>query len=97
MKALDLQKGRADAELYLHIGDTYDKMGEREKAISYFQRAIQLDPNHANAHLLLGMTYRALNHVEEARPHFEKVLKLEPNHPHAAQIRQWLVRAGEGK
>ncbi len=91
-KALDLQKGRADAELYLHIGDTYYKMGVREKAISYFQKAIQFDPNHANAHLLLGMTYRALNHVEEARPHFEKVLKLESNHPHAAQIRQWLER-----
>ena len=91
MRALGLHGQRADVEIYLNIGDTYYNMGEREKAITYFQKAIQLNPGHANAHLLLGMTYRALNHVEEARPHFEKVLKLESNHPHAAQIRQWLV------
>ena len=68
----------------MDIGETYYDMGEHEKAIPYFQKAVQLSPNHANAHLLLGLSYRALNHVEEARPHFEKVLKLESNHPHAA-------------
>ncbi len=97
MRALGLHGQRADVEIYLNIGDTYYKMGEREKAISYFQKAIQFDPNHANAHLLLGMTYRALNRGDQARVHFEKTLELEPKHPQAAQIRQWLVRAGEGK
>ena len=91
-KALELQKGRGRLQTYLNIGNTYHDMGEREKAISYFQKAIQLDPNHANAHLLLGMTYRALNRGEAARVQFKKVLKLEPNHPQAAQIKHWLER-----
>ena len=89
-KALELQKGRGRLQTYLNIGNTYHDMGEREKAISYFQKAIQLDPNHANAHLLLGMTYRALNRGEAARVHFEKTLELEPDHPQAVQIKHWL-------
>ena len=67
-------------------------MAEYEKAIFYTQKAIQLDPDHANAHLLLGLAYRALKRGKEARVQFEKTLKLEPNHPQAAQIKQWLER-----
>ena len=54
------------------IGDTYYDMGEHEKAVPYFQKAIQINPNHANAHLLLGLSYRALNRGEEARVTIQK-------------------------
>ena len=77
---------------YLNIGDTYYDMGEHEKAIPHFQKAVQLDPNNANAHLLLGLAYRALKRVEEARVQFKETLELEPDHPQATQIRQWLER-----
>ena len=78
----------------MNIGDTYYDMGEHEKAVPYFQKAIQINPNHANAHLLLGLSYRALNRGEEARAQFvKKTLQLEPRyHPHAVQIKQWLER-----
>ena len=33
----------------MNIGDTYYDFGEHENAIPYFQKAIQLDPDHANA------------------------------------------------
>ena len=77
---------------YLNIGDTYYAWGSTKKAIPYFQKAIQLNPNHANAHLLLGLSYRALKRGEEARAQFVKTLQLEPDHPQATQIRQWLER-----
>ena len=94
-KALELREGRAKFQTYLNVGDTYYDMGEHEKAVPYFQKAVQLNPNHANAHLLLGLSYRALKRGEEARVQFEETLELEPDHPQATQIRQWLVRAGE--
>ena len=76
----------------MNIGDTYYDFGEHENAIPYFKKAVQLDPNHANAHLLLGLTYRALKRKDEARIQFEETLQLEPDHPQASQIRQWLER-----
>ncbi|MCE2440266.1 MAG: tetratricopeptide repeat protein [Candidatus Latescibacteria bacterium] len=53
-KALELQTGRGDLQSHLNLGDTYYDMGQHEKAIPHYQTAIQLNPNHANAHLLLG-------------------------------------------
>ena len=94
-KALELQKGRARFQTYLNIGDTYYDMREHEKAVPYFQKAVGLNPNHANAHLLLGLSYRALNRGDKARVHFEKTLELEPDHPQGAQIRQWLEQIRE--
>ena len=91
-KVLDLQSDGGEVETYLIIGGTYQKMGDHEKAIPYFHKAIHLNPNHTNAHLLLGLSYRALKRGDQARVHFEKTLELEPDHPHAAQIRQWLAQ-----
>ena len=96
-KALELRKGRAKFQTYLNVGDTYYDMREHEKAIPYFQKAVHLDPNHANAHLLLGLSYRTLKRSDQARVHFEKTLELEPYHPQAAQIRQWLGGVAEGR
>ena len=91
-KGLELQSGPGDAKTYLNVGDTYYDMGEHKNAIPYFQKAIQLDPNHANVYLLLGLSYRALNRGGEARVQFKKTLELEPDHPQATQIRQWLAQ-----
>ena len=44
----------------MNIGDTYYDFGEHENAIPYFNKAIQLDPDHANAHLLLGLSISSL-------------------------------------
>ena len=94
-KVLELQRESVSMTVYLDIGDTHFKLSEHDKAIPYFKRAIQLNPNHANAHLLLGLSYRALKREDLASVHFQKTLELEPNHPQAAQIKRWLERANE--
>ena len=94
-KALELQGENANAMAYLNVGSTYYDMREHEKAIPYFQKAVELNPNHANAHLLLGLSYRASKRGGQARVHFEKVLELEPDHPQAAQIREWMGQIRE--
>lgn len=96
-KALELHAGGGELKTLLCLGDTYYIMEEYEQAIPYYQRAIQLAPDHTNANLLLGLSYRALKRGDEARAHFEKTLELEPDHPQAGQIRQWLRRTGEGR
>ena len=89
-KALELQGDQANAMTYVVIGETFHDMREHEKAIPYFQKTVELNPTHPNAHMLLGQSYRALKRVDKARFHFEKTLELEPDHPQADQIRQWL-------
>ena len=94
-KALELQGENANAMAYLNVGNTYYDMREHEKAIPYFQKAVELNPNHANPHLLLGLSYRALKRGDQAMVYFKKTLELEPNHPQAVQIREWMGQIRE--
>ena len=96
-KALESQSGSLDVGTNLHAGNTYYDISDDEKAIPYFQKAVQLIPNHANAHLLLGLSYQALKRGDHARVHFQRVLELEPNHPQAARIRRWLGESRESR
>jgi Tfp pilus assembly protein PilF len=54
-------------------------LGEHKKAMSHFQKAIEIDPNYATAHSNLGKILGELNHVNEAKKYFEKSLNLDPN------------------
>ena len=94
-KVRELQSGRGDLQTHLNLGDTYYHMRQHEKAIPHYRKALQLNPNHANAHLLLGLSFRALNRNGDARTYFERVLELEPNHSHAARVKQWLGQLRE--
>ena len=87
--------GRGDLQTHLNLGDTYYNMGQHEKAIPHYRKALQLNPNHANAHLLMGLSYRALNRNDEARTYFERVLEIEPNHSHVSRIKLWLGQIRE--
>ncbi len=96
-KVLELQRESVSANVYLDIGDMYYKLREHDKAILYILKAVELAPNHTNAHLLLGMSYRSMKRGDDARAHLEKTLELDPDHPQVAQIRQWLKPVGEGR
>ena len=52
-----------------------------DEAIGYFQRALQLSPDHLIALNNLGMAHRQLKHWEEARATFERALKVNPADP----------------
>jgi tetratricopeptide (TPR) repeat protein len=53
--------------------------GGAELALKDFQKAIQLDPNLAEAHLWMGIALRKLNRNEEARSALGKALQLNPD------------------
>jgi tetratricopeptide (TPR) repeat protein len=38
-----------DARLYLEAGNSYAQSGQKEKAIEYYKKALELDPNLAAA------------------------------------------------
>ncbi|MCO7224912.1 winged helix-turn-helix domain-containing protein [Pleionea sp. CnH1-48] len=58
------------------------------KAVTYFQHSLELEPDYAEAHIGLGITYSLLHHwanwseekaIEAALPHIMKALALKPD------------------
>ncbi|TRY33755.1 winged helix-turn-helix domain-containing protein [Aliiglaciecola sp. M165] len=62
------------------------------KAVTYFKRSLEVEPNFADAHVGLGITYELLHiygnwdekrSVDAALPHLNKALTLQPDSPTA--------------
>lgn len=67
------------AEIYYFIGRNYDHLKEYEKALSYSQTAIQLNPTYSFAYDAVGMLMIKQGKYKEALPFFEKELSLIPD------------------
>lgn len=62
-------------------------------AVDSYERAIQLNPDNANAHLALGGLHAGeLNAPTTARKHYNRFLELNPNHPKSSDVRYWIYR-----
>jgi tetratricopeptide (TPR) repeat protein len=59
----------------------YQKQGEKEKALEYYQKTVDLDANNADAAYNAGLILFGLNRVEEALANFESALKAKPGIP----------------
>ncbi|MEW6078971.1 MAG: tetratricopeptide repeat protein [Thermodesulfobacteriota bacterium] len=66
------------ADAYNNIARMYDALGDTEKAIEYGQRAVQINPNLAEAHMNLGSALLASNRLDEAVTHLETSVRLSP-------------------
>ena len=90
-KAIDeaLAVDANDVELLLMRGNAEEGnpaagRGQRglEGALTYYQRALELAPNHIGAHHYLTHTYENLGRIQEALKHGEMCAKLAPAVPH---------------
>ena len=41
-------------QMHINLGVIFTQLGESQKAISYYEKAIQINPNHIHAHNNLG-------------------------------------------
>lgn len=53
------------------------------KAVELLAKAVQADPNNADAHNFLGYAYRRKGAFAASFEHYEAALKLNPKHKHA--------------
>jgi len=53
----------------------------KEDALSFMQKAIELNPDYPNHHLEMGITYKTYDRKDEARAEFEKCIQLESRRP----------------
>jgi tetratricopeptide (TPR) repeat protein len=91
-KALEIHgaSGGGDATSAYNAGAIMMNSGKIAEAKAQFQRAIQLDPNMAEAHFQLGMTFINEGNVGEAIKSLEQYLQLAPNGPNSQMAKDML-------
>lgn len=64
---------------YNAIGVLYANAGVKDKAIEFYERALEANPNDATAHLNLGLELKDSDNAQY-REHIRKALAINPNH-----------------
>ena len=77
----------ANAESANNAGFALYRLQRYEEAVSWFQKAVALDPNRAIAYVNMGDAYLKLQRNPEARQAYEKYLELAPNGSSAVYTR----------
>lgn len=70
-----------DPLLHNLLGSAWTGLGQRDKAKSYVERAVALDPHYANAHHNLGVMSLQDGDARSALHHFERAHELAPSDP----------------
>ena len=78
-----------DAEAYVLRGDWYSESENYEKAISEYNRAIEIDPQYADAYIGRGGVYQVKGELDKALADYDKAISINPNDGDA-----YLVRGG---
>lgn len=60
------------------LGYSYRKMGNTQSALAYYQRALQLNPNHKGANEYLGQLYVEMKDLPKAEERLAKLATLCP-------------------
>lgn len=75
---LEVEKQKKSAEVYLALGEAYEKTKRDVSAIEYYQKAVQAAPNSATAHFKLGDVFYSQREFVKAKQSFEKAVELDP-------------------
>jgi len=65
-----------DPLIYTYLGYSYRKLGDAQKGIAFYDKALAVDPNSLNTHEYLGEGYVALGRIEDAKKELVKVESL---------------------
>ncbi|MCK9591543.1 MAG: tetratricopeptide repeat protein [Methanoregula sp.] len=74
MKAIDKNPGYPEA--YTLLGNCQDCLDRKEDAIASYDKALQIDPSHADAWFNKGMSLKKLGKTKEATQCIEKSIDL---------------------
>ncbi len=85
---------QANLDQYLTAGNQMITAKDYNKAIPYFQAAIQIDPKNSAAYQGLGSAYLSLNRKPEALSAYEKASSLNPGNTQLAGMVQSLKNQG---
>jgi protein O-mannosyl-transferase len=80
-EALDINQVNPDIPYNLAYAlQRQGKQGQIDEAITYYERAVELDPNYVQVHNNLGALLRQKGQFDRAIMHYEQALRAEPGH-----------------
>jgi len=71
-----VELGLSDAKLLNFLGIAYSRTNQQQKGIESYQRALQIDPQLAEAHLNLGYAYEKLDKAKLAEQEYKEACRL---------------------
>jgi tetratricopeptide (TPR) repeat protein len=72
-----------DAKGFFQRGEDNYYKGNFDAAIADFQKAVELDPNYADAYCEMGVSYMEKSDWDSAIVQLGKAIEIDPNHPKA--------------
>ena len=92
-RALDLEPRNIDVRT--DRGTSYWNLGQADAAIGEFQKALEVDPAHAQTLYNMGVVYlNGKNDPAGARKAWEMLLASNPNYPERAKVQEQLSSLG---
>jgi tetratricopeptide (TPR) repeat protein len=79
---------------YYNMGVTFINSGNTEEAIEALTKALEADPEYAEAHYQLGISMLGTGQMEESAGHLKKYLELAPEGPNAEVAKQLVEQLG---
>ncbi|KAI5637114.1 anaphase-promoting complex, cyclosome, subunit 3 domain-containing protein [Phthorimaea operculella] len=73
-----VELNRTDPIAWLASGNCFSLHKERETALKFFKRAVQIDPDAAYAHALLGHEYHVAEETDKALVSFRTAVSIDP-------------------
>ncbi|MFW6136949.1 MAG: tetratricopeptide repeat protein, partial [Candidatus Aminicenantaceae bacterium] len=73
-----------------NVGEIFFSNQKIGQAITYFQKAVDINPDYSPAYLRMGYAYLNQNNTDSAKEYFEKFLELDPDSPEAPTVKNIL-------
>jgi cytochrome c-type biogenesis protein CcmH/NrfG len=77
----DLARNPKDVAMLIKVGNTYYDAQQYKDAITYYQRALDLQPSNADVRTDMGTAYWYLGDADTAIREFDRSLQYNPTHP----------------
>lgn len=76
-----IKREDATSPVYQLLGNTYDLLDDREKAMETYQKGLEKFPNSGNLYLEMGVIHLSSERLNEALNYFERGIYFDPGFP----------------
>lgn len=79
----EVRQDPTNAEAWEHLGNLYYDVGEAQKSVNAYNKALELNPGNTSVLVDCGVMYLHLQQPENALEYFQKALEIDPKHENA--------------
>lgn len=89
------------AQCYKNLGTSFERLGDEDKAAEHYRKALELNPDLAEAHNALGGYHHRHGRYEDALAHYDRVVFTERELGRPSSVAGWRVNilfsVGDGR